>query len=68
MEIEDKLLTRQEVAELLNIHMNTLLKFERTGEFIPARLLGKRRRYLRSDVMDFMRALSTVEPTEGTNE
>lgn len=61
-ETEDKLLTRQEVADLLNVHLNTLLKMERSGDFLPARRLGKRRRYLRSEVMEFMRGLDTVEP------
>jgi len=63
-EAEDKLLTRQEVADLLNIHMNTLLKLERRGGFVVARLLGKRRRYLRSEVVEFMRGLDTVEKEE----
>lgn len=62
IETEDTLLTRQEVADLLNVHINTLRKMEKSGEFVPARRLGKRRRYLRSEVVEFMRELETVKP------
>lgn len=56
-EAPDVLMTREEVASLLQVHSNTVLRLTNSGK-LPATKVGRAVRYFRSDVIAYLRGES----------
>ena len=55
---DERLLTREEVAELFTCSIPTLHRFEKQGKLHPVRLSGQLVRYKASDVAAFLEKAS----------
>jgi len=51
---QDRLLDRQDVADLLGIAPQTLAVWAMTGKYLPVVKIGRRVKYRESDVRDFI--------------
>jgi len=51
--VDDEILTIRQVSKLLKLHQRTIYKLVRNGT-IPGRRVGKKWRFLRSEIMNFL--------------
>lgn len=65
IELEERLLSRVEVAKMLGISDTQMRSLEGRENFLTARRFGKRRVYLKSEVIEYMRSLEPDPETSG---
>ncbi len=58
--MKDKLITIQEVSKQLNVCMDTLRRWDKSGKLVPTRTQGGHRRYLQSTI-DELKGIETTE-------